>query len=137
MNEFVKEVIRECKKHWYIVVLILMGILMMLKPFGSDEQTTSAHPMEISEELFIDDTEKRIVEMLKSVKGAGTCEVTVALASGGRKEYVREEANVLVVKDKDGNESAVLAKENAPEIAGVTVASVGAGNITVRGEIIH
>ena len=52
-------------------------------------------------------------------------------------EYVREEGEVLVIRDKNGNESPVMIREGAPEIAGITIVSEGAGSASVRNDIIE
>ncbi len=135
MNELIKKWVPEVKKYWFIPVMILLGVLLMTQQLSQPEAVTvsTADP----EERFISETESRVAEMLKGVEGAGECWVTITLASSGKKEYVREEGSVLVVTDKDGNESAVISKENAPEIAGVTIASKGAGSAAVRNNIIE
>ena len=135
MNEWVKKWLPEIKKYWYVPMMVLLGFVMMTQQFKQPEA------VEVSEQdtadMFISKTELRVTEMLRSVEGAGECIVTITLSSGGKKEYVREDGNVLVITDEDGNQSAVISKENAPEIAGVTVASKGAESVTVRTNIIQ
>lgn len=133
MNETLKRLIPEVKKFWYIPFMVLLGFLFMTLQFKQPSAVSVASVDRSA--AFIQETESRIAEMLKNVEGAGECKVTITLASGGKKEYVREEGNVLVITDKDGNESAVVSKENAPEIAGVTIASKGAGSVAVQNRI--
>lgn len=133
MNETLKHLILEIKKFWFIPLMVLFGVLLMTQQI----KEPAAVPVAAVDRsaAFVQETESRIAEMLKSVEGAGECKVTITLASGGKKEYVREEGSVLVITDKDGNESAVVSKENAPEIAGVTIASKGAGSVAVQNRI--
>ena len=135
MNEIIKKIFPEIKKYWFVPVMILLGLLLMTNRFEQPEAIAVSAVME--EDKYIAETERRIVEMLKGVEGAGECRVTITLSSGGKKEYVREDGNVLVSTDKDGNQSAVISRENAPEIAGVTVASHGAGSAVVRNDIVE
>lgn len=135
MNELMKKWLPEVKKYWYIPVMVILGVVLMAR---NPEQTDAVPVSAVnSDQQFIEETENRVIEMLKNVEGAGTCRVTITLSSGGKKEYVREDGAVLVITDKDGNESAVVARENAPEIAGVTIASKGAGSVTVCNDIIE
>ncbi len=136
MNEKVGELLSKYKKYWYAPVLIIIGIALMLLRVDQN-QTIETAAIGISDQNYVYETEARLEEMLKGIDGAGDCEVTITLASGGKKEYVREEGRVLVITDKDGNQSAVLSKENAPEIAGVTVISSSRMNINIKNNIIN
>lgn len=135
MNELIKKWVPEVKKYWFVPVMILLGVLLMTRQL--DQPEAVAVSAVDSDRQFISETESRVAEMLKSIVGAGECRVTITLSSSGKKEYVREDGNVLVITDKEGNESAVISRENAPEIAGVTVASKGAGSAAVRNSIIE
>ncbi len=135
MNELIQKWLPEVKKYWFIPIMVVVGILLMNQPtFQKSVQTAATVDTDTP---FVEQTEARVVEMLRNVEGAGECRVTITLASGAAKEYVRENGNVLVITDKEGNQSAVIARENTPEIAGVTVASKGAGSVKVRNDIIE
>lgn len=135
MNEKIRELLIKYKKYWYAPALVIVGVALML--VRSDQsQTIKTAATGMTDQNFVYETEARLEEMLKGIDGAGECEVTITLASGGKKEYVREEGRVLVITDKDGNQSAVVSKENAPEIAGVTVISSSRMNINIKNNII-
>ncbi len=136
MNEKIGELLLKYKKYWYAPVLIIIGIVLMLLRMDQN-QTVETAAIGISDQNYVYETEVRLEEMLKGIDGAGDCEVTITLASGGKKEYVREEGRVLVITDKDGNQSAVISKENVPEIAGVTVISSSRMNINIKNNIIN
>lgn len=135
MNEKVGELLSKYKKYWYAPLVIIIGIALMLLRLDRN-QAAETISTGLSDQSYVYETEARLEEMLKGMEGTGECEVTITLASGGKKEYVREEGRVLVITDKDGNQSAVISKENAPEIAGVTVISSGEMNINVKNNII-
>ena len=135
MNENLRCLLLKYKKYWYAPALVIVGVALML--IRSDQtQTVETAAIGMADQNYVYETESRLEEMLKGIDGAGDCEVTITLASGGKKEYVREEGRVLVITDKDGNQSAVISKENAPEIAGVTVISSGRMNINIKNNII-
>lgn len=135
MSDLTKKYFPFIKKHWYIPLMIFVGILMMAGSRGKESTETAS--MIISDRQYIQETESRLEMMLSELEGAGRCRVTVTLAAGTKKEYVRQEGSVLVVSDKDGNESPVISKENSPEIAGVTVACRSAERPDVRNRIIQ
>ncbi len=135
MNDWISRIIPEVKKYWIVPVLILLGAVMMSRQnLSSDAVPVSATE---TDSQYIAETENRVAEMLKGVDGVGECRVTITLASSGKKEYVRQDGEVLVITDKEGNESAVVSRESAPEIAGVTVACKNAGSASVRNDIIE
>ena len=135
MNDWIKRILPEVRKIWFVPVMVLLGIVLMVYQNNSREAVPVSTVL--TDDQFVADTENRIEQMLKNIDGAGDCKVTITLASGSKKEYVREAGNVLVITDNQGNQSAVVAKEVAPEIAGVTVLSIGAKNIEVQKDIIQ
>ena len=135
MSEWIGRWLPQIKKYWFVPLMILVGILFMTH---QRETQASVEVMNRnSVETYILETQQRVVGMLEEIDGAGNCTVTITLSSGGKKEYVREEGNVLVITDENGNQSAVVAKENAPEIAGVTVISDQTVNSAVQSKIIR
>ena len=135
MNDLIQRILHEFRKIWFIPVMVILGIFLMVIQYDQPESIQVASVS--ADEQYIRDTEARIEEMLKGIDGVGACDVTITLASGSKKEYVREEGNVLVISDNNGNQSAVISKEIAPEIAGVTVLCRGAYNIKIQKDIIH
>ena len=135
MNDWIKRILPEVRKIWFVPVMVLLGIVLMVYQNNSREAVPVSTVL--TDDQFVADTENRIEQMLKNIDGAGDCKVTITLASGSKKESVREAGNVLVITDNQGNQSAVVAKEVAPEIAGVTVLSIGAKNIEVQKDIIQ
>ena len=135
MIDWINKYLKDYKKFWYIPFMVLVGIILMISASNGDERESEAPAVDHSG--YIEQVERRISEMLMSIEGAGTCKVTVLLASGGAMEYVREAGNVLVITDKDGNEAPVLVREGTPEISGVTITSTGAGSVAVRNRIIE
>ena len=134
MNDLIERYLPLLKKYWYVPMMILIGILFMVG-WDKEAEKVSASAA-FSDQQYVFETQERLESMLTEIEGAGRCYVTVTLSSGSKKEYVRQEGDVLVVSDKDGNESPVVSKEKAPEIAGVTVACKGAGKTEVRNRII-
>ena len=135
MNERILKLAHEVKKVWYLPIMILLGVILLTRQFSGADAVPVATGA--TSEQYVSEVEHQLEDMLENISGAGRCDVTISLLGGGRKEYVREEGKVLVITDKDGNQSPVLSQENMPEIAGVTVACSGADSIAVRTDIIE
>ena len=135
MNDLIQNWISKLKNIWFIPAMILVGVVLMV--YQADQKTSVPAVLVSQDQQYILDTQERINQMLLSIDGAYPCDVTITLASGVKKEYVREAGKVLVITDDQGNQSAVVSKEIAPEIAGVTVLCRGAGNITLERNIIE
>lgn len=135
MNEWFKKINFDIKKYWYIPLMILIGLFFMLRT--EHPKTVETSVGQVLEQNYLHETETRIIEMLRSIEGAGECKVTISLSSKGIYEYVREDGEVLVIRDENGKESPVLIREGTPEIAGVTIASSGAGSASIRNNIIQ
>ncbi len=135
MNEMIRQILGNVKKVWYIPLMIAIGIVFMLVQTQPNESVAVSSGN--TNEQYLDEMERCVAEMLERIEGAENSVVTITLADGGSREYVRENGNVLVITDDEGNQSAVVSKEIAPEIAGVTVACSGAGSVTVRENVIR
>ena len=138
MNEDMKRLFLRYKKYWYAPAMVFLGIILMsIRLDRSQPVQTVSVGIGVLDQSYVLETEARLEEMLKGIANAGECRVTITLAAGSKKEYVREEGNVLVITDKEGNQSAVVSKENAPEIAGVTVIYSKPMNINIKNDIIN
>ncbi len=135
MNDLIQKWLPEIKKYWFVPVMVLVGVLLMIRQ--SDSKASVEVVNQTTTDAFIAETEQRVTKMLADIDGAGECVVTITLSSGGKKEYVREEGSVLVITDENGNQSAVVSKESAPEIAGVTIVSDQIQNVAVQTKIIR
>ena len=135
MNDMMQKLMDDVKKIWYVPVAILCGIALMLTNTTSKESVAVSNGDQA--DAYVANMEQCVEEMLGNVEGARDSVVTITLADNGRREYVRENGDVLVVTDELGNQSAVIASENVPAIAGVTVACSGAGSVSVRDNIIQ
>ncbi len=134
MNKKTEEIISYLRSNWYFVALIILGVVLMILPLNKRTDDDVATVVSGSSD-YAEITEQRIEEMLLGIEGAGSCEVTITLANSGENIYIRENGSVLVIKDKNGNEVPVLRREELPQIAGVTIASIGAESKIVASAI--
>ena len=100
---------------------------------------------------YVENLEKRVEEMLSGMAGAGKVQVMITVSdtgteilekdtddAGGRRKNTesgqREEA--VYFRDAEGNEIPYVVQRKLPEVTGVVVIAEGAGNETVKENII-
>jgi hypothetical protein len=135
MNELKIKVFKYFKEAWYVPVMIILGVILMVAPIFPQKATVTSAAT--AEEIYLQEIQQRVESMVMKIDGAGECSVTVTLGSGIGKEYVRENGNVLVITDTDGNQVPVVSREMMPEIAGVTVVCGAQPNVTVQNDIVR
>ena len=111
-------------------------------------------------ELYVENQEQRLKDILEQIDGVGKSEVMIRAkaskeyvvekdistgsstvsetdAQGGRRQSsdITKDESSLYTKDSNGNDVPWVIKEMEPEIEGVLVAAEGGGNEAVAGEI--
>lgn len=146
MMEKLKELL---KKYRFAVLVALAGIMLMLLPGGekqSDADTTDA----VGESFSLEDTEKRMAEVLGAMDGVGRVQVMLTLRSGetlslaedssatlGSGGDVRQDSQVLTVNRGSGKQEVVVTKRLYPTYQGAVVVCQGAGDSRVRLKVLE
>lgn len=146
MMEKLKELL---KKYRFAVLVALAGIVLMLLPGGekqSDADTTDA----VGEIFSLEDTEKRMAEVLGAMDGVGRVQVMLTLRSGetlslaedssatlGSGGDVRQDSQVLTVNRGSGKQEVVVTKRLYPTYQGAVVVCQGAGDSRVRLKVLE
>ena len=105
-------------------------------------------------ELYVENQEQRLKDILEQIDGVGKSEVMIRAkaskdistgsstvsetdAQGGSRQSsdITKDESSLYTKDSNGNDVPWVIKEMEPEIEGVLVAAEGGGNEAVAGEI--
>lgn len=112
-------------------------------------------------DVYVDNLEKRVEEMLSGMEGAGKVKVMITVsdmgteilekdkeittsdleetdsAGGSRKSQENgQREEVIYIRDADGNEKPYVVCRKLPEVTGVVVMAEGAGNTKVKENII-
>lgn len=111
---------------------------------------------------YVENLEKRVEGMLSGMEGAGKVKVMITVAdcgkevvekdregstsdleetddTGGRRKNLENQSSeeVIYQRDAEGNEVPYVVQRKLPEVTGVVVAAQGAGNRTVKENIIE
>ena len=155
MEEVVKKVTKLIKsnKTVVLIVLALIGILLITAS-GLFQKTDDKKESDVfDEKIYIENLEKRIGEMVSTIKGAGESRVVINIISTPESVYVKEnkksydssseksksetEDSVLTMTDSNGNEYALVTKQIMPQIGGVTVVCDGGADASVKASVIN
>ena len=139
-----KEKLRDIlKKYRFAALVALAGVVLMLLP-GKKDSMPDAETAE-GETFSLEETERRMAEVLGSVEGVGKVRVMLTLRSGetlslaedsssalGSGGDVRQDSQVLTVNRGSGKQEVVVTQRLYPTYQGAVVVCQGAGDSRVR-----
>lgn len=143
-----KEKLRDIlKKYRFAALVALAGVVLMLLP-GKKDSMPDAETAE-GETFSLEETERRMAEVLGAMDGVGRVQVMLTLRSGetlslaedssasqGSGGDVRRESQVLTVNRGSGKQEVVVTQRMYPVYQGAVVVCQGAGNSQVRLTVI-
>lgn len=143
------------------VILIAVGVLLiLLSDAAPTAKTKTDAKVNVSAENYREDLEKQLKRIVKSIKGAGDCEIMITLKSGieyvyateskssqitvndsdtaGNKSEIKDgnEYKYIIIDDGNGGESALTVTELLPQIQGVVIVCDGADIPSVKSSVI-
>ena len=137
------------KKYRLPALVVLAGVLLMLLPGGGTpdgEQETATAEAGFS----LEDTERRMAEVIGAIDGVGRVKVMLTLRSGetlslaedssasrGSGGDVRQDSQVLTVNRGSGKQEVVVTQRLYPVYQGAVVVCQGAGDSRVRLTVIE
>jgi stage III sporulation protein AG len=163
----IAEKLKADKKLLIIILIGFAGILILLlsetwgkpddvKPDG--EQTTNIQTQNDNEYTYVEDIEKKLGDLIRSIEGAGRTKVMVTLENGVEQVYATQdktksssssssegsfeesldnENEYIVIKTNDDSETGLIVKIIQPSIRGVAVVCDGADSAVVKQNIVE
>ena len=139
-----KEKLRDIlKKYRFAALVALAGVVLMLLP-GKKDSMPDAETAE-RETFSLEETERRMAEVLSAMDGVGRVQVLLTLRSGetlslaedssatlGSGGDVRQDSQVLTVNRGSGKQGVVVTQRLYPTCQGAVVVCQGAGDSRVR-----
>ena len=139
-----KEKLRDIlKKYRFAALVALAGVVLMLLP-GKKDSMPDAETAE-GETFSLEETERRMAEVLGAMDGVGRVQVMLTLRSGetlslaedssatlGSGGDVRQDSQVLTVNRGSGKQEVVVTQRLYPTYQGAVVVCQGAGDSRVR-----
>lgn len=135
------------KKYRYVVLILVIGVVLMLLPGGSDSDDppiATTEPTHIS----MDQTES-LTQILSQIKGAGKVKVLLSLHAGEKTLYQTDQDSstgadsgsvryeTVIVTDGDRAQHGLVQQTVAPEYRGAIVVCQGADDVSVRLAIVE
>lgn len=131
------------KKYRFVALILLLGILLMLLPVSGEEKESG--PENQSAEVFsLEDTERRMEEILGRIEGAGKLQVMLTLKSGARlylaedteesadDKALQQRKETVTVNRGSGYEDVVVTQQIYPLYQGAVVVCQGGDKAAVR-----
>ena len=151
VNELPKKILAGLKKYNYAVLVLLLGIALMLLPFGKKEETTETEVQveTLSDEAYAQTLEQRLEDMLCQVSGAGQVRVMLTLQTGSRTEYQtdtqisdsetqsQEERKTVILSEGSAYDKAAVSAVQYPRFQGALILCQGADQSTVRLSLVN
>lgn len=129
------------KKYRFVLLVLLLGVGLMLLPTGAGQQE---EPQGDSWDTFsLEDTERKMAELLSRIQGAGKLEIMLTLKSSSQL-YLAEDTDEssgqsdaqsrqeTVTLNKGGYEDVVVTRQVYPVYQGAVVVCQGADQSSVR-----
>ena len=151
VNKLSKTILAGLKKYKYAVLILLLGIALMLLPFGKKEETTETEVQveTLSDEAYAQALEQRLEDMLCQVSGAGQVRVMLTLQTGSRTEYQtdtqisnsetqsQEERKTVILSEGSAYDKAAVSAVQYPRFQGALILCQGADQSTVRLSLVN
>lgn len=151
VNELPKRILAGLKKYKYAVLVLLLGVALMLLPFGKKEEAPEADVQEepVTDEAYAQALEQRLEDMLCQVSGAGQVRVMLTLMTGSRTEYQtdtqisdsgtqsQEERKTVILSEGSAYDKAAVSAVQYPRFQGALILCQGADQSTVRLALVN
>ena len=128
------------KKYKYVGLVVLAGIILMVLPAG----TSAPDPQKDSGGFSLEDTERRMEELLGRMDGVGRVQVMLTLKTGPTLQLaqdmdleqeevsLRQRSQPVTVNRGSGWQEALVTRQDYPVYQGAVVVCQGAGSSAVR-----
>ena len=145
MTEKLKDIL---KKYRFAALVALAGVVLMVLPGKTQTDTETA--LAEAAAFSLEETERRMAEVLGAMDGVGRVQVMLTLRSGetlslaedssatlGSGGDVRQDSQVLTVNRGSGKQEVVVTQRLYPTYQGAVVVCQGAGDSRVRLRVLE
>ena len=147
MNGRISSWLSHIMKYKYAVLILLIGIVLMVVPFGEANKTETEH-MVTKIPTVENSLEDRLEQILSYVKGAGEVRVVLTEATGQEFIYQTDESiskgkdtesitkDVITITDANRNQTCVIKQKNPATYSGAIIVCTGADDPVIKLEIV-
>ena len=117
----------------YLVLFLVFGMLLML--FPTEKQDNLNDTVAYETEYSLEKEEKRLENVLSSVKGVGDCKVLLSIHNGTETILAKDEGETVVISE--GNtESPITLSVMYPRFQGAVIIIGGYSDASVRFDVL-
>ncbi len=156
-NEWAWKITSALKKYKYAALVLVIGLALMLIPFGSEkkqtkQQQTPSEAPAAEQQDYAQEMEARLTKMLLQIDGAGRVSVMLTLQTGAQTQYqtdtkitseqansgtqTSEERKTVILSEGSAYDEAAISSVVYPQFQGALIVSEGADNAAVRWSIV-
>ena len=138
------------KKYRLAALVVLLGVVLMLLPTGGKAQISGDGGETLWETFSLEETEKRMAEVLGAIDGVGRVRIMLTLRAGSTLRLAedsslsdsssgqtKQEKQVLTVNRGSGRQEVVVTQQLYPTYQGAVVVCEGAGSSSVRLAVVN
>lgn len=134
-------------KYRWITIVILAGVLLMLIPISEDDSTEET--LQERETFSLEETERRMEEILCHIEGTGKLQLMLTLKSGSNLQLaedtdetveddeLRVQRKTVTINRGSGYEDIIITQQSYPVYQGALVVCQGADKASVRLALIE
>lgn len=137
--DYIRKIQEFFAKYRYALLVLLVGLVLMLLPTGSDPQTkqTEAEPS-LSKEQNVT---QELTEILASIQGVGKVQVMLTVEEGEKTVYQYDEKasgkDTVIITNGNREESGLVYQVIGQKYRGAVVVCQGADSASVRLSVIE
>ena len=136
--ELTEKIMRWVRKYRFVLLILLIGMALMLIPFG--EKETSSESIERTVQPQTDITQE-LTEILSQIDGAGEVSVMLTMRTGISTVYQTDDSDTrqdtVIITDENRTQTGLAKHIEYPEYRGALIVCQGADNVQVRLNIME
>ena len=143
--ELTEKIITFIRKYRFVFVILLVGLGLMLIPFGEKKE---ANTVKVSADSTQPDMTEELCAILSRIDGAGEVSVMLSVRTGQSTVYQSDESvtngdtgpvkqDTVIVTDENRAQTGLIQHIIYPEYRGAIIVCQGADNVTVRLNIME
>lgn len=154
MDKLIRKLTEGWKKYRYVALVLVIGLVLLLLPWGSGEEDAPAEEPETeSDTVYAARMEARLTEMLTQIEGAGSVQVMLTLEGSGTTTYQMdvqyssaadgestqhsEERKTVILSTGSAYDEAAVVAVTYPAFQGALIICQGADSAAVRYQLVQ
>lgn len=137
--DYIRKIREFLVKYRYALLVLLVGLVLMLLPTGSDSQTKQ--PITDASPSKEQDVTQELTQILASIQGVGKVQVMLTVEEGEKTVYQYDEKasgkDTVIITDGNREETGLVYQVISRKYRGAVVVCQGADSASVRLSVIE